>query len=150
MLSMGITTDHSDISCVMSLWAIFHPLGHPSMIVADHTTSTPWFTPRYYKHSFKNNIKSVADIVGILCLSSLRCLFLTYAADLGLASVQPSNTASAIQSRHDDGISLWNDAYTLYDSWGYGVWSLNLRIWLIIYIVMVEMLHWPSRQMPNI
>ena len=53
MLSMGITTDNSDISCVMSLWAIFHPLGHPSMIVADHTTSTPWITPRYYKHSFK-------------------------------------------------------------------------------------------------
>ena len=29
VISMGITTDHINTSRVMSLWAIFHPLGYP-------------------------------------------------------------------------------------------------------------------------
>jgi hypothetical protein len=40
----------------------------------------------------------------------------TYAADLGTSSVQPSNMASAIQSRILIGMSLGNDEYTFYHS----------------------------------
>jgi len=74
----------------------------------------------------------------------------TYAADLGLSYVQPSNTAYAIQSRHDDGISQKYDDYAFYYSPGDGLWPLNLRNRLFIDIVMVEMTHQLSGLMPNI
>ena len=114
------------------------------MIVAAITTSEPWITSRYCIHGF------MIIYIGRWCvgytLVIIPTLYIrtTYAADLGLSNALPSNMISAIPSRHDDGISRWNDAYTLYHSWGDKTWSLD-RYYSRLHCRNV---HWPSRQMP--
>lgn len=110
ILGMSNTTTHSDISCVMSVWVIFHPLGHP------HDSSCSYYiniviytqditcTALSYHNNGRRFVRYTLFIIPALSTPT------TYAVDVGLSYIQPSNTTSVIQSRHDDRISLWNDA----------------------------------------
>ena len=60
-----------------------------------------------------DNIKSVAEVLSILFLSFLRCLFVLHMQPILPLIYTTLQHGISIQSRHDDRISLWNDAYTL-------------------------------------
>ena len=86
ILGMSNTIAHNDISCVMSLWAIFQPLGH------SYDSSCSYFinSVNYSKilHTWLYHIIiSVGDVLGTLFSSSLRCLFLLHMQPMSASHV---------------------------------------------------------------
>jgi hypothetical protein len=77
MLSMGISTVHIDISCVMSALAVFHPLGRPYDSSCSYYINTLNYT-KLWQIWLYHIIISVGDVLDILFSSSLRCLFLLH------------------------------------------------------------------------
>jgi hypothetical protein len=75
ILGMSNTVASSDISRVMSVWAIFHPLGHPYNSSCSYYIKTLNYTKILHTRLY-HIIIAVGDVLGILFSSSLRCLFL--------------------------------------------------------------------------
>ena len=75
MRDIDRNTAHSEISCVLSVWAIFHPLGYPYDSSYSYCINTVNYTKILHTR-LSYILILVAGIVGILFSSSLRCLFL--------------------------------------------------------------------------
>ena len=77
---------------VSSQYEWFFTLSATLMIVAAHTTSTSWFTPKILHVRLYHIIIMVGDLFGILLSSSLRCLLLLHMQSMSASHIYNPQT----------------------------------------------------------
>jgi len=104
MRNIDRNTAHNEISCVLSVWAIFHHLGCPYDSSYSYCINTVNYTKiLQILHTWLSYIIILVDgIVGILFSSSLRCLFL-----LRMQPIFASHIFSTLQHGTWHSISAW-------------------------------------------
>ena len=132
ILGMSNTIAHSKIYCVMSLWAIFHPLGHPydnSCSYYINTMNCSKIVQRWLYHI----IISVGDVLGILFSSSLRCLFLLHVQPILASHMYNPPTRHLPFNLGFWSEYLWNTMrmrYIIVEAMGFGIWTWGIGLLL--------------------